>query len=506
MRRAVAMFVAGAFLAALPACGGRTDEASRAAGITPADALALVSVNLDPSIEQKRNLLGIVRRFPGAREEVKGEFDESRDELLGKLLEDSGLDFSRDVEPWLGNEVAMVVLPPGGGDEPLVVAMVETDDKDKARATLEKARTAGDFDGAYRVVDDFVVVSDQDADADEDRALDAIAAQARKDDGGLARVPAFTKVVDQLHGDRLVLAWIDVKNAVGVAEELGDVIDAPFLDEFGKDAGPVAADLHVERGAIVFEGIAAATTQHRGGDARLTRSLPAGSLGAFTLFDVGRGIDDGLREVLGAESGFLAEMEREIGLDLENDVLSWMQGEVVLVAGDVPEGQRFPSFALLVDPSDRDKAAAGLEKLRSAMAQHGFRLEERQLAGASAHVAPEPFTDGVQPAMALFDDRFVLASSPAYLEQLAAGSGGELGDSAAYRSVFGEGPKDVTVQFVALLDPIREALERALLGDEEDRREYDQDVKPNLEPLAAFGVVAHRDGGFDRVQMKLTFD
>lgn len=103
--------------------------------------------------------------------------------------------------------------------------------------------------------------------------------------------------------------------------------------------------------------------------------------------------------------------------------------------------------------------------------------------------------------------RFVLATSQTYLEQLATGAGPELGDSAAYRSVLGDdAATGTTMQFVAILDPIREALENALLTDAEDRQEYERDVKPNLEPLAAFGIVVRRDGGFDHVQMKLTFD
>ncbi|MDP9386992.1 MAG: hypothetical protein M3Q48_03470 [Actinomycetota bacterium] len=50
MRRAIAMVAGAAILALLAVCGEKTDEASRAAGLTPADALALVNVNLDPSL------------------------------------------------------------------------------------------------------------------------------------------------------------------------------------------------------------------------------------------------------------------------------------------------------------------------------------------------------------------------------------------------------------------------------------------------------------------------
>ena len=44
--------IAGAVVAltVLPACGQKTDESARAAGVLPSNALGYVSVNLEPSI------------------------------------------------------------------------------------------------------------------------------------------------------------------------------------------------------------------------------------------------------------------------------------------------------------------------------------------------------------------------------------------------------------------------------------------------------------------------
>ncbi len=512
MRRLATLMLAASVLI-LPACGKKTDETSRAAGITPTDALAILSLNLDPSIEQKRNLLSIARRFPDARDKVKGEFDDARDELIAEMLEDTGLAFDRDVKPWLGNEVAVAVLPPGDRGMPLIVGMVETDDGAAARRALDKAVEAGDFDGEYRVVKDFVVISDQENEGDDQRALDLVDAQAKKDDGGLAESKPFTEVVDQLAGDRLILGWVDVKDSLGFVEQLGSRLGGGelgglgFVNRFGGEASTMALDLHAESDAVVFQGVAATSGGAKGSAAKLTRSLPQRTLAALTLFNVGEGVTSGLQAVTGADAGqFLAELESETGLDLEADILSWMQGELVLVAGDVPSGQPFPDFALVVKPSDRAKAEAGLEKIRQALARQGLSLEEREVAGAKAYVVPEPLTDGVQPAMALFADRFVLATRAEYLEELSKDHSPSLAETDAYQSVLGEKESDdTTMQFVALLDPIREAIENAE-RDDPDRAEYEGEVKPNLEPLSAFGIVARTTGGFARVEMKLTFD
>ncbi|MGH9282092.1 MAG: DUF3352 domain-containing protein, partial [Acidimicrobiales bacterium] len=335
------LVVAGSLLLALPACGDKTDETTRAAGITPPDALGFVSLNLDPSIEQKRNLLSIARRFPGARDTVKGEFEEAKDELIKDLLgEESGLDYEKDVKPWLGNEVALAILPPAADEGPSFVAMVETGDEAQARETLEKATASGDFGGASAVVDDFVLISEQDGDEDDQAPLDRVAAQARKGEGSLADSDAFNEVVDELAGDRLVLLWADLKEALTVLQEEGDLPPFDFAEQF-KDADTLAGDLHAESDAMVFQTVAKGGRESGSYDAELTRSLPESTLSALTLFNVGDDLQEGLTTFLGAEDGggFLAEIEREIGVDFDADVFSWIGGELVFVAGDVPAGQ-----------------------------------------------------------------------------------------------------------------------------------------------------------------------
>ena len=505
MRRLAAVVVVGAALLALPACGGKTDESTRAAGITPATALAFFSVNLDPSVDQKRNLLSIARRFPDARDKVKGEFEDTRDELLTELLDDTGLDFERDVQPWLGNEVAVALLPPDRGGEPLAVAMVETDDEDKARAALDKAAKNEGFEGSYRVVGDFVAIASEDDDAAEKSVLDQVAAQAGKDSGELAGSKAFTDVVDELAGDRLILGWVDVRKAAELAGDLVGGALGPFRD-IAEEATAVAVDLHAERAALVLEGVAAAQAAGNGEEPELTRSLPASTLAALTLFDVGKGAAKAVESFAGMGTDVLGEFEEQTGVNLQNDLLSWMGGEFVLVVGPVQEGS-IPDAALVVEPTDRARAEQAVEKIRRALADQGLELDQHDVDGVTAYVVPQPFTERVQPAMALFPDRFILATNPAYLEQLVDAEGAKLADTDGYVNVLAEGSgENTTMQLVALLDPIREAIEGLALDDPDDRASYEADVKPNLEPLSAFGIVARQDGGFGRLSITLSFD
>lgn len=514
-RKLTSAVLTASLLLVLPACGEKTDEATRAAGITPVNALALVSVNLDPSIEQKRNLLSVARKFPVASEKVKGEFDQTRDELLGDLVKEAGLDFKRDVEPWLGDEVAFALLPPAGGNEPRPVVFVQATDESKAKVALEKVRKSGDFDGQFRTIEGFVVISDQgDADAEDEKVLDVIAAQAKKEDGGLSKSKAFKEVVDELSGDRLILAWTDVQAVIGLAQETSAIPGFDLTKAF-KDASSVAVDFHAEKEALVFAGVSRPFNEGKGGEAKITEGLSKDSIGVFTFFDVAAVFRQVMELVSGGGHGggdgaeFAEEFEKQTGLNLQTDILSWMEGEFVVVAGAVPEGQTFPDFGLVIEPTDMDKAKAALPKIVQSLQTSGnVQLEERQVEGGTAYVVPEPFTPGIQPAMALFEDRFVLANRAEYLEELSKPASSKLGDSSSYRKVVGEGSSQTVAQMILRIDPIREAVEKAFLGSAEgdERGDYETEIRPNLEPLDAFGFLARHDGKFDRFEMKITFD
>src|SRR3954463_7402666 len=121
MRRLVTGAVLACLVAVLPACGNRTNESARAAGMVPANAIAFVSASLDPSIAQKKNLLDIARKFPKARDKVRSNFQDTRDSFLSDAVKEACLDYAKDVKPWLGSELAVAVLarPGGNGADPV---------------------------------------------------------------------------------------------------------------------------------------------------------------------------------------------------------------------------------------------------------------------------------------------------------------------------------------------------------------------------------------------------
>jgi hypothetical protein len=358
-RRQATIAVLLAALIALPACG-KTDEKARAAGIAPPESLAFVSVNLDPANEQKRAIGSIASKFPDFAAQA-GNFEEARDKALGQLAAQVRLNYKLDVQPWLGNELAVAVLPPQGGKEPVAVLMAASKDDEKARAALDKAKAGGKFGGEFRLVGGFAVVANDEDKAQNPRVLDLVERQRENDNGGLANSDRFKKLVNELHDNRLVLAWADgnaLTQATASPSEAQDVRAAQCLG----GSAMVAADLHAEDSAVVLQGVTEGQATGQG-EPKLSNGLSADSLGALSAFDLGGLLSRCLGQIPDSND-FVTEVRRDTGLDIQADVLSWMRGEATVVVGPVPSGREAPDFALLVEPTDRPRAEATFSKLR----------------------------------------------------------------------------------------------------------------------------------------------
>jgi hypothetical protein len=494
--------VAVCVIALLPACGGKTDEKARAAGMVPANAIGFLSVNLEPSIEQKRNMLGIAKAFPGAK--VKGEFETTRDGLLDDMLQDSGLDYQRDVKPWLGKELAVVGLPAATPEgDPLVLVMIAAKDEGKAKVALDKARRTEGADFSYQFVDGFAVVSQ----GSKPAAAAPIEQQAKATSGSLAESPRFTQIVDELHGDRLILGWFDPSAITKELDGSGE-LPSEFSQQF-KTAGPIAFDLHAASKAVVAEGVSIASAEARRGQPKITEGLPATTMAVLTLFNVGGSVTSGLEGFLGTTGGtdtseFEQEFRDNTGLDLKTEILSWVQGEAVVMAA--PSTRDFPDIALILEPSDMAKAQAAVPKIAAALTERAeVALRDVAVEGGRAFEATEPIDDGVQPAFGLVNGRFIVASSLAQLQTVSKDAADPFGKTPSYGKVVAEGSSSQTqFQLVLRLDPIREMFEKLFdLGSDAD---YLKDGRPNLVPLDSFGMRAFRVGRFDRFEMKLTVD
>ena len=466
MKRAIGVVVVALLTVALPACGnsgGKTNETTRAAGLVPSDALAYVTLSINPSDSQKSDIDALLAKFPKASRKT---FDGLKEQGLAMAVKKLGLDYTQDVKPWLGSELSVAVLP--NAAQPIVVGLIKSNDDAKAKTALDKAAKSPNFDAVYRIVNGYVVVV-QKKDA---ATLDVIGRQSQNSSSSLSEQAKFTRVVDQLTGDRLAMAWADghalvqlAKAAIAQQAGKGKVkIDLSALP----DVGSAAAEVHAVSSGAVLQGLVETEGTTGGGEAKLTNDLPADSLGALTVFNLGGGFESALGTILKSNAQAnkgLQQAEQTLGLDIRKDVLSWMHGEAVIAAGPPTTGT-LPDFALLVNPTDKASAQAGVTKIVTVLEQRlGVKLDQRPgPTGGTMYVFPAAIRQGIQPAMALLSDRFILASSPEYLTKLAK-SGGGFESGKAFKDTLDSSKSGTQFQLVLQLSSIRKYIEGLLSGN-----------------------------------------
>lgn len=135
----------------------------------PATTLAYVSIDLDPSGEQKVEAIRTLRKFPAFRDEVGLDTDDDvRKRIFDEIQDDAncaGLDFGDDIEPWLGDRFAFAIVDRGEQD-PAPVVVVQVSDEDKAADGLDKIRAcasdagADDDFGGYAFNGDWAVLAE----------------------------------------------------------------------------------------------------------------------------------------------------------------------------------------------------------------------------------------------------------------------------------------------------------------------------------------------------------
>jgi hypothetical protein len=123
--------------------GGTTPPATGAASVVPADALVYVNVSLDSRRSAVKQALTVARRFPSYPLATAA----LEQRLSSAIAGTAGADFSGEVRPWLGGELAVAYLTtPDSVAVPLIV--LDVSDSGRARGFLTRSGATGA--GAYR--------------------------------------------------------------------------------------------------------------------------------------------------------------------------------------------------------------------------------------------------------------------------------------------------------------------------------------------------------------------
>lgn len=479
------------------------------ANVVPADAVGYVSLDLDPSAAQKVELFQILNKFPALEKELDiSSRDDLRELVFTKMQEEGAcedLDYAKDIEPWMGDRVALAGAPVGGTTVPLVALQV-TDEEAAGTGVEALARCgeAGD-DFGYAFLDGYVIISD----SDEHAAGLAAAA----DKASLSDDPGFQKWMDRVGDPGFVSAYA----APEAPEFFSEQIDKDFLDSqeglaegFGNQMNQTSEEVakqfaDFEGGAAVIrfeDGAVEAEFAGKGmpaGVTSLSRSggTPITDLPASTGIALGAGLSEGwLQDLLASipeEKGMsvedmLREAEAASGLELPQDAETLLgDGFALAVDADVdleqlmraPDPTKIP-VGIRVD-GDPGKILPIVEKIKAKV-------------GPPARMLVVESGDGV----------VAFGTNPAYTSTLL--DDGSLGDDESFRNVVPEAGSANLVFYVNFDagDGWAESLARSLADSSgEGKSTATENVAP-LDALGASGWVDSDD--VQRGLFRLTTD
>jgi hypothetical protein len=242
----------------------------------------------------------------------------------------------------------------------------EASDRSLDRSKVTERTHAGvsyqvDGEGFARAfVDDYVLFGDE---SELRRTIDAVTA----DDGGLADDDRYRDAIDGLEEERLGHFYADARRLTElVAESDPEGSQAaralipfdrlpPVAGAFMADGSRLALDVRGElpRGSGRQLGALVGV-----GGTPLLEELPAYSWGAHGVPRLGETLRSALDSFGGAIGG--AAMERELGVDLERDVFSWVGDAAVFVRGESVESL---DGALVIGVTSPDAAEAAFGRI-----------------------------------------------------------------------------------------------------------------------------------------------
>jgi hypothetical protein len=380
MLRRLAVLFSLAPVVLLAACGA----SSAGTGADPAAAVPrgvpfYVEVTFRPEGGTRDGALaaaGKVLRAPDPEARIR--------ELMQQLFRSDGskVDFAKDIDPWVGDRGGLwVTAPAAGNGKPGVGGVVAVKDAELARTKIAELATRHGEKLTHHTVGDRSYDVDTDGMAvavEEDYAIAGTEAEVKRslaalDADGLDADAKYKRAIDPLTSDRLAHYYIDAKAFVDAAlkadpeaaKQLG-----PFQGMLGAQLGePQAGSFSADGDRLVIEsfssggGLLAKVPGLAGLSASsLLAELPADAWGALAVPKVGESLRTVFNVFAGALGGSMAtsELQRQFGIDLEQDVFAWMGDAGLFVRGttvDAVDG------ALVVQVTDEARAATSFGKI-----------------------------------------------------------------------------------------------------------------------------------------------
>jgi len=306
----------------LAGCGGVSTTGSggdlgAGASVAPADAVAFVAIDTDVSSSQWQAVDALLQKFPG--------HDALLQQLQQSLTKKTGLDWATDVEPALGSELDLVVVPKTSNGKPELVALVQPGDASKLGALVKKIEASSGKTLATAQVSGWTAIAGSQA------ALDAVSGAS----SSLADSNTYQDATSKLASSPLASVYANGAEAMQLLGSLGTSVPMPAT---GAQLQWVSAAVVAAGDGVKVDGYVRTT----GGKApatpyasTLVSQIPSGAL-AVADFDA-----------------------TSSGVSLPKGLSAALGGETALY---VSAGAPIPAVTLVTHPSDPQAAADALDK------------------------------------------------------------------------------------------------------------------------------------------------
>ena len=379
--------------------------------VIPEDALMVMSTTTEPGQWKQLRAFGTQK---------SQEFlDQNIAQVRDRFLFDNGLDYERDIQPWVGREVSFALLSPQGetqlpadgasvrpaNPQPALL-MLPIEDAIKAKEVLGKYQGAQQW--TKRIYKDVEIQEGQVGKANKTLSIAAL-------DGKLVVVAnsprAIEQAIETYKGSNAIATLPGYSSALGQIQT-GPSFSTVYLNlpamaqQGGRSVRPnPKKDMPIQGWAMTTtlqnEGIQMKSVLWLKPDSQtkfstdnnaktMATRLPADSVmtlagGSFKQFwtDYSRDYATNPIKLLDPAS-FKQEIRGAIGMDLEQDFANWMDGEFSLALLPVPSGSsplNPVGVTMMVQASDRRAAEKALTQLDETMGRkYNFKIEPNKVA------------------------------------------------------------------------------------------------------------------------------
>lgn len=468
---------------AMGAFDGLTGGGKQPADVLPSSAIAYMRIDLNPSAAQKVGAFRLLDKLPDAKAAFTAE--DPKKAVFEWMKKDNAdlkdIDYTNDIEPWLGDRIGGGLLPASGsGSEPVPIVAVEVKDEAKAEEGLKKLEAAvapsveeakreveqavpgsavassgalGGSDESVRIyTDGYALIVPKDAEAQVREQLGA---------GRLAGNENFSGDMQALGEQGVASAWYDQAAAT---KALNTGSTPAIMDELAQKAGRSAMSLRFAADYLELGSVSRGVQQPTVPTVTGIRDLPGDTGGVYSF----AGGEQLLKEYwptivslinasgTSAEQG-IAQAEEALGVKLPDDLATLLGKQFDLIVAK----QDFSTLGEGTPVQVAARLTTDTAKAEQVVSQLQTKLAEMMPAEAQREVPRK-----------VVGDHLIVAADSGYLDKLASPQG-KLSDNQGFQRTVPDIDKQAGVLFVDL-----DAFESQYLDQvPEDQREFVQSLQ-----------------------------